>query len=508
MTDACGVPGNHMVFYKTGKILVTASEKGNSKNSSIPPKFDFFKSVLIDIIEAMSKSIKGHIESTEREETGIKVPVVPQDRETPVNNFPVMIKNVIPQVIKSNPKELAALIEKCKPNASIKEIRVMSKGDIRVVGQTPHDYAILQQPWPKTDYGDLTPALPDSNTVDQAVLVFGVPLSIDIGEIEDHLNNRALFPKEIVRFKKPQSIEPSTTVKVVFGSSQLKERILSEGFNVYHHIYKVVSYEKDPVIQQCFRCQSYGHSFFECTEPVEKCMRCAGKHRIQACTHAHADAKCANCEGNHSSNYRGCPVYKAAVLEARRASRQNNNNNNNNNNINNNVNVHNNANNNVNHNNNDLSRPRNSIPNVITNPSSSNNNNTGESLKAEDLLEVMTSCMQKLLSLIKDTLLQGKPLEESICKDICIESVANLRLRKNSMENDRPKWNEVAAQNPNQRLWESPRLAPLPPTGQKTPSAPSLPRVIWLENSQIPALPSLNMDQPLMAENSQDQDLR
>ena len=252
LTDACGVPGNHMVFYKTGKILVTASEKGNSKNSSITPKFDFFKSVLIDIIEAMSKSIKGHIESTEREETGIKVPVVPQDRETPVNNFPVMLKNVIPQVIKSNPKELAALIEKCKPNASIKEIRVLSKGDIRVVGQTPHDYAILQQPWPKTDYGDLTPALPDSNTVDQAVLVFGVPLSIDIGEIEDHLNNRALFPKEIVRFKKPQSIEPSTTVKVVFGSSQLKERILSEGFNVYHHIYRVVSYEKDPVIQQCF----------------------------------------------------------------------------------------------------------------------------------------------------------------------------------------------------------------------------------------------------------------
>ena len=37
-------------------------------------------------------------------------------------------------------------------------------------------------------------------------------------EIEDHLNSQGLFSKEVVRFKKPQSTEASTTVKVVFGS--------------------------------------------------------------------------------------------------------------------------------------------------------------------------------------------------------------------------------------------------------------------------------------------------
>ena len=208
LTDACGVPGNHMVFYKTGKILVTAAEKGNSKNSGIPPKFDFHKTVLIDIVDAVCRSIKGHIQSTERETAEITLPTVPavqQNREVPVNNFPTILKNTIPNEVKSNPKELSAIIESCKPNASIKEIKVLSKGDIRVVGKTPHDFAILQQPWPKTDYGDLIPTLPNSNTVDQAVLVFGVPLSIEIGEIEDHLNNRALFPKEIVRFKKLKS---------------------------------------------------------------------------------------------------------------------------------------------------------------------------------------------------------------------------------------------------------------------------------------------------------------
>ena len=54
LTDACGVPGNHMVFYKSGKIQITTAAKGNVKNSSIPPDFDFYKTVLIDIVDSMS----------------------------------------------------------------------------------------------------------------------------------------------------------------------------------------------------------------------------------------------------------------------------------------------------------------------------------------------------------------------------------------------------------------------------------------------------------------------
>ena len=45
MTDACGVPGNRLVFYKTGKIVVTSADKSKGQT---PPKFDFFKTVLIE----------------------------------------------------------------------------------------------------------------------------------------------------------------------------------------------------------------------------------------------------------------------------------------------------------------------------------------------------------------------------------------------------------------------------------------------------------------------------
>ena len=51
MTDACGIPGNHLVFYKSGKIIVTLAEKGKGET---PPKFDFCKTVLMDIVDDMA----------------------------------------------------------------------------------------------------------------------------------------------------------------------------------------------------------------------------------------------------------------------------------------------------------------------------------------------------------------------------------------------------------------------------------------------------------------------
>ena len=51
MKDACGIQGNNISFYKSGKISVTSTEKGKA---DAPPKFDFCKTVLIDVIDDMS----------------------------------------------------------------------------------------------------------------------------------------------------------------------------------------------------------------------------------------------------------------------------------------------------------------------------------------------------------------------------------------------------------------------------------------------------------------------
>ena len=259
LTDACGVPGNHLVFYNSGKIVATTGG-GGVKNGAIPQGFDFHNTVLINIVEEMSKAIKQNFicissknatteasltnATTTTTTTTTNNTTTATTAKNPVNNFPVILKNNIPHEVKSNPKQIASLIKSCKPNATIKEIKVLGRGDVKVVGSTPHDYCILLQPWSSTEF-TLMPVLPDSNTVDQAVLIFGVHLAIENEEIEEYLNGSGLFPKEIVRFKKSQSTEPSTTVKVVFGSSEMKERLIQEGFNLYHQRHKVVNYEKD-----------------------------------------------------------------------------------------------------------------------------------------------------------------------------------------------------------------------------------------------------------------------
>ena len=101
MTDACGIPGNHLVLYKSGKIIVTATERG-SKNTDIPSKFDFHTTVLIDIIDVISKSIKG-FEIEKRRVAKPKNPASEQckaNEKSPVNNFSVILKNLIPSEIK------------------------------------------------------------------------------------------------------------------------------------------------------------------------------------------------------------------------------------------------------------------------------------------------------------------------------------------------------------------------------------------------------------------------
>jgi len=67
---------------------------------------------------------------------------------------------------------------------------------------------------------------------------------------------------------------------------------------------------KGPV--QCTDCQEYGHTRAYCTlRPV--CVICGELHDSAYCMTNKSDPntkKCGNCGGNHTANYRGCPIYK------------------------------------------------------------------------------------------------------------------------------------------------------------------------------------------------------
>lgn len=79
---------------------------------------------------------------------------------------------------------------------------------------------------------------------------------------------------------------------------------------------------------QCHRCQRFGHGSRNCSL-TPKCVKCGAAHLTDECSlpkkaglevennaeRHKRNVKCANCQGNHTANYRGCKVRKTYLEE-------------------------------------------------------------------------------------------------------------------------------------------------------------------------------------------------
>lgn len=64
------------------------------------------------------------------------------------------------------------------------------------------------------------------------------------------------------------------------------------------------------IIPQCKRCQGFNHTQMYCKKEP-RCVKCAGNHLSEVCgVTKQTTATCANCNGKHPANYRGCEVAK------------------------------------------------------------------------------------------------------------------------------------------------------------------------------------------------------
>ena len=78
--------------------------------------------------------------------------------------------------------------------------------------------------------------IPQDKSIDQAILILGVPLAISNEDINKCLYSLNLHPKSTERFNKKGSQEKSTTVKVTFSSKEQKERLLASGIKVFSNL--------------------------------------------------------------------------------------------------------------------------------------------------------------------------------------------------------------------------------------------------------------------------------
>ena len=79
---------------------------------------------------------------------------------------------------------------------------------------------------------------------------------------------------------------------------------------ILNFVINIKDYRTTNRIMQCFRCQAFDHKAGFCNTG-DCCVKCAGNHPSRTCTKVVAlPAKCANCLGEHSANYQGCPETK------------------------------------------------------------------------------------------------------------------------------------------------------------------------------------------------------
>lgn len=74
---------------------------------------------------------------------------------------------------------------------------------------------------------------------------------------------------------------------------------------------------KSREIPQCKRCQGIGHSQNYCYR-APKCVKCGEGHLSNTCQKPkEASGRCANCKGEHTANYKGCPKFQERITSQR-----------------------------------------------------------------------------------------------------------------------------------------------------------------------------------------------
>ena len=149
----------------------------------------------------------------------------------------------------------------------------------------------------------------DLGTVDKrpAIIIKDIIFN-DAKEYEDYLSkNYGII--ELVEMKNKKTNKPLNFIKAIIENKEKKTSLLSLKFiqiGIFRHF--LDDFKRPP--PQCGRCKQIGHIEKGCTADP-KCSSC-GKtdHPNEKCTTT--KKTCANCGGEHSCYYRGCPKFLEA----------------------------------------------------------------------------------------------------------------------------------------------------------------------------------------------------
>ena len=239
---------------------------------------------------------------------------------TPPSNYknktPLIATGIDPKF--NTPIKIMSELRQYHPNLRVLQIKQTKNGWI-FIGDTPKDFAILQsEPKMQQVFGPkVKMSLPKSyHSADEKndkILVFkGVSNKISLEDFKQLLDFNKITHAEAERMKSKRTGRDLPFIKVKCDNPKQAEALISGALICQKTgiIFKVEEFQITPSIQQCFKCQGFGHKAQNCTKK-QKCAVCGEAHSHKDCPNKNKKTpKCANCRGPHVANYRGCPAYK------------------------------------------------------------------------------------------------------------------------------------------------------------------------------------------------------
>lgn len=146
------------------------------------------------------------------------------------------------------------------------------------------------------------------------VVIKGIEPSVKTDEVKEALEEEGFAVKFVTNIFNKNKI-PQPMFKVEVASENLKKNATHPIYGLRYLLHRRVTVEEPlkrngPV--QCSNCQEFGHTKTYCTLRTV-CVICGDLHHSKECPKTKSDTnakKCSNCGGNHTANYRGCPIYK------------------------------------------------------------------------------------------------------------------------------------------------------------------------------------------------------
>lgn len=146
------------------------------------------------------------------------------------------------------------------------------------------------------------------------VVVKGIESDVDSNDVKSALVGQGFSIRSVTNiFNRNKVPQPMFRVELEPEARKLKKNEVHPIYKLQYLLHRRISVDEPhkrwgPI--QCQNCQEYGHTKKYCVLQTV-CVVCGDLHQTTSCpVKAQEEKKCSNCGGNHTANYRGCPVYK------------------------------------------------------------------------------------------------------------------------------------------------------------------------------------------------------